>query len=108
MEQESPRKRPTAASERLHKQAEQYEANAQFEVAADQYKRAANFKAEETQREAERRLQERAYLKSQLAYKQQQAQAKDAAREGLVEYSRQIREDADDRRQRVRTGVGVF
>ena len=88
-----------AASERLLRQAASYEASRQFQAAAMQYQRAAMFKADEQQREAESKVQEKRYLEAQMAYKVKQMEAKREARSELVEYSQKVKENAEVRRQ---------
>ena len=96
-------KSPRAISEvstRLARQAAEYEASALFQVAADKYHRSAKYRMEEQDRQASATAQEHAYQEKQRAMRQREEEERLEAKHQLSEYSRQVAEDAEVRRQK--------
>ena len=96
-------KSPRAISEvstRLARQAAEYEASALFQVAADKYHRSAKYRMEEQDRQASATAQEHAYQEKQRAMRQREEEERLEAKQLLAEYSRQVAEDAEVRRQK--------
>lgn len=87
-------------SARLAHQAAQYEAGAHFLVAADKYQRSAKFRMAEQKKQSIAAALESKYLDEQAKYRGWQEQVKQEEKAQLAEYSRQVRLDAEVRREK--------